>query len=157
MRLAPRLGGVAARQQPVEQGRAPHRPQTHPAVGVGRGIFRFVAHEEEYPLGHGLSSYPGATMSAPNQYNQSIIEQFRANGGKTDYSGPLVLITTTGAKIGSTRTTPVAFARDGDQLVIIASAGGAPTHPDRYFNLVAIHIVTVELGTETFRARATVV
>jgi deazaflavin-dependent oxidoreductase (nitroreductase family) len=96
-------------------------------------------------------------MSAPNQYNQHIIEQFRANGGKTDYSGPLVLITTTGAKSGQPRTTPVAYTRDGDQLVIIASAGGAPTHPDWYFNLVARPMVTVELGTETFRARATVV
>jgi deazaflavin-dependent oxidoreductase (nitroreductase family) len=96
-------------------------------------------------------------MSGPNTYNQHIIEQFRATGGTTDFPGPVVLLTTTGAKSGQPRTTPVGYARDGDNLVIIASAGGAPTHPDWYFNLVAHPMVTVELGSETFHARATVV
>jgi deazaflavin-dependent oxidoreductase (nitroreductase family) len=86
-----------------------------------------------------------------------MIEQFRANGGKTDYSGPLVLLTTTGARSGQPRTTPLAYSRDGDHLVIIASAGGAPTDPDWFHNLVAHPIVTVELGADTFQARATVV
>ena len=96
-------------------------------------------------------------MSGPNTYNQHMIEQFRATGGKTDYSGPLLLLTTTGAKSGQPRTTPVAYSNDGDQLVIIASAGGAPTHPDWYHNLVAHPMVRVELGSETFQACATVV
>jgi deazaflavin-dependent oxidoreductase (nitroreductase family) len=96
-------------------------------------------------------------MSGLNTYNQRIIEQFRATGGTTDFPGPVVLLTTTGAKSGQARTTPVGYARDGDHLVIIASAGGAPTHPDWYFNLVAHPMVTVELGSETFHARATVV
>ena len=96
-------------------------------------------------------------MSGPNTYNQHIIEQFRSTGGTTDFPGPLVLLTTTGAKSGQPRTTPVAYARDGDDLIIIASAGGAPTHPDWYYNLVAHPMVTVELGPETFQARATVV
>ena len=96
-------------------------------------------------------------MSSPNNFNQQIIRQFRANGGKTDYPGPLVLLTTTGAKSGQPRTTPVAYSIDGAHLVIIASAGGAPTHPDWYHNLVAHPMVTVELGSETFQACATVV
>jgi deazaflavin-dependent oxidoreductase (nitroreductase family) len=96
-------------------------------------------------------------MSSPNNFNQQIIRQFRANGGKTDYPGPLVLLTTTGAKSGQPRTTPVAYSIDGAHLVIIASAGGAPTHPDWYHNLVAHPMVTVELGSETFQARARVV
>ncbi len=96
-------------------------------------------------------------MSGPNPYNQHMIEQFRATGGTTDYPGPLVLLTTIGARSGQPRTTPVAYSKDGDQLVIIASAGGAPTHPDWYYNLVAHPMVTVELGSETFQARATVV
>src|SRR5690348_15284669 len=96
-------------------------------------------------------------MSDRNSYNQQIIKQFRANGGTTDYPGPLVLLTTTGAKSGQPRTTPLAYSIDGDHLVIIASAGGAPTHPDWYYNLVAHPMVTVELGSETFQARATVV
>lgn len=95
-------------------------------------------------------------MSGPNNYNQHMIEQFRAYGGKTDYPGPLVLLTITGAKSGQPRTTPVAYSVDGDHLVVIASAGGAPTHPDWYYNLVAHPIVTVELRSETFQARAAV-
>jgi deazaflavin-dependent oxidoreductase (nitroreductase family) len=96
-------------------------------------------------------------MSGPNTYNHHIIEQFRATGGTTDYPGPVVLLTTTGAKSGQPSTTPLAYSQDGDQLVIIASAGGAPTHPAWYYNLVAHPMVTVELGSETFPARATVV
>jgi len=95
-------------------------------------------------------------MSGPNTYNQHIIEQFRSTGGTTDFPGTVVLLTTTGAKSGQPRTTPVGYARDGDDLIIIASAGGAPTHPDWYYNLVAHPMVTVELGPETFQARATV-
>ena len=96
-------------------------------------------------------------MSGPNTYNQHIIDQFRATGGTTDYPGPLVLLTTTGVKSGQPRTTPVAYSKDGDRLIIIASAGGAPTHPDWYHNLMAHPMVTVELGSQTFQARATVV
>lgn len=96
-------------------------------------------------------------MSDPRNYNQHIIEQFRASGGTSDYPGPLVLLTTAGAKSGRPRTTPVAYSIDGSQLVVIASAGGAPTHPDWYYNLVAHPTVTVELGSETFQAHATVV
>jgi deazaflavin-dependent oxidoreductase (nitroreductase family) len=97
-------------------------------------------------------------MSRPTNYNQQVIDEFRANGGKvTTNPYPLLLLTTIGAKSGQPRTTPVAYSKDGDNLVIIASKGGAPTNPDWYYNLLANPIVTVELGTETFPARATVV
>src|SRR5690242_3963727 len=95
-------------------------------------------------------------MSGPDNYNHHIIEQFRANGGITDYPGPLVLLTTIGARSGQPRTTPVAYSVDGAHLVIIASAGGAPSDPDWYHNLVAHPMVTVELGSETFQACAQV-
>ncbi|HEX3269663.1 MAG TPA: nitroreductase/quinone reductase family protein [Ktedonobacterales bacterium] len=95
-------------------------------------------------------------MSGPNEYNQRIIEQFRAMGGETDFPGPVILLTTTGAKSGQPRTTPLGYSTDGDRLVVIASAGGTPTHPAWYFNLVAHPVVTVERGPETFQARATV-
>ncbi len=94
-------------------------------------------------------------MSGPGNYNQAVIEHFRANGGKVNHPNPLLLLTTTGAKSGQSRTTPVAYSRDGDRLVIAATKGGAPTNPDWYYNLVANPIVTVELGTERFQARAT--
>jgi deazaflavin-dependent oxidoreductase (nitroreductase family) len=49
----------------------------------------------------------------------------------------------------------VVFTRDGDRIVIVGSKGGAPTHPAWYLNLLANPIVTLEVGTEKFQARAT--
>ncbi len=91
--------------------------------------------------------------------NQRVIEEFRANGGRVGdrHEGrPILLLTTTGAKSGKPYTTPVMYLRDGERLAIFATHGGSPRHPDWYHNLVAHPIVTVELGTETFSARATV-
>lgn len=96
-------------------------------------------------------------MSGPGNYNQQVIETFRANQGVVRGPNKLILLTTTGAKSGKQRTTPLAYSTDGDKLVIAASKGGAPVNPDWYFNLVAHPIVTVELGTQKFQARATVV
>jgi deazaflavin-dependent oxidoreductase (nitroreductase family) len=92
-------------------------------------------------------------------FNQSLIDEYRANGGRVtgQFAGaPLLLLTTMGAKSGQPRTAPLAYTTDGDRLVVIASKGGAATHPDWYHNLVANPNVTVELGTETFPARASV-
>src|SRR5262245_1419847 len=96
-------------------------------------------------------------MSSFGNYNQAVIEKYRANGGKIDGPNALLLLTTTGAKSGQPRTAPVAYSSDGDHLVIIASKGGAPTNPDWYHNLLAHSVVTVELGTEQFQARASIV
>jgi deazaflavin-dependent oxidoreductase (nitroreductase family) len=94
-----------------------------------------------------------------NDYNRRLIEEFRAHGGKV--SGyfehtPLLLLTTTGARSGERRTTPMGYLPDGDRLIVWASNGGAPTHPDWYHNLLAHPHVTVEVGTETFDAVAVV-
>lgn len=92
--------------------------------------------------------------------NADVIEQFRANDGKIlsgmFKGGQLLLLTSTGAKSGKTRVNPLAYTRDGDKYVIIASKGGAPTHPDWYHNVVANADVTVEVGSERFSARARV-
>jgi deazaflavin-dependent oxidoreductase (nitroreductase family) len=96
-------------------------------------------------------------MTQPNDFNQKIIEQFRANGGKVGppFSGaPMVLITTKGAKTGRLSTTPLVPLVDGDRLVIIASKGGAPKHPAWYHNIVANPTLTVEYLTEKFEADA---
>ncbi|MHB8646277.1 MAG: nitroreductase family deazaflavin-dependent oxidoreductase [Thermomicrobiales bacterium] len=99
-------------------------------------------------------------MSSPNDFNQQVIAEFRANGGKV--GGPfadraMLLLTTTGAKSGQPRTSPLVYTTDGDRIVIIASKGGAPTNPDWFHNLGANPTATVEVGTERFQARATVV
>lgn len=95
------------------------------------------------------------------KFNQGVIEEFRANGGVVGgpFEGaPMVLITMTGAKTGRELCSPLVCSRDGDDVVIIASKGGAPEHPNWYHNLVAHPSVTVELpgddGIETFTATA---
>jgi deazaflavin-dependent oxidoreductase (nitroreductase family) len=92
-----------------------------------------------------------------NDRNANIIQEFRANAGKV--GGPfagrtLLLLHTVGAKSGKQRINPVAYITDGDQLVIVASKGGAPSNPDWYYNLLANPLVTVEVGTEQFQVRA---
>jgi deazaflavin-dependent oxidoreductase (nitroreductase family) len=94
-----------------------------------------------------------------NDFNQNLIDEFRANGGQVSgaFAGaPLVLLTTIGAKSGRERTFPVVYTRDGEDLVVIASKGGAPTHPAWYHNMVANPAVTVELPDETYTATAVV-
>ncbi|HUY28561.1 MAG TPA: nitroreductase family deazaflavin-dependent oxidoreductase [Candidatus Binataceae bacterium] len=98
-------------------------------------------------------------MADMNEFNQRVIEEFRANAGKV--GGPsaaasMILLTTKGAKSGRSFTTPLVYTRDGDRIVIIASKAGAPKNPDWYHNLVANPVVTVEVGTEKFSARAAV-
>jgi deazaflavin-dependent oxidoreductase (nitroreductase family) len=96
-------------------------------------------------------------MSNMNDFNAKLIEEFRANGGKVGgefANTPLLLLTTKGAKSGKTRTNPLAYVHDKDHLIVIASKGGAPTHPDWYHNVRAHPEVTVEVGTEKFHARA---
>ena len=65
-----------------------------------------------------------------------------------------MLITTTGAKTGLARTSPVVHTNDGDDVIIIASKAGAPSHPDWYRNLKANPTVTVELPGDTYQAEA---
>jgi deazaflavin-dependent oxidoreductase (nitroreductase family) len=88
--------------------------------------------------------------------NRRVIELFRAGG---DIEGMhrerIVLLTTTGARTGRRRTTPMMFHRDRGRLLVVASNVGAPKHPDWYRNLVADPRVTVEVGDETYPAVAT--
>ena len=98
-------------------------------------------------------------MTDMNDFNQQVIAEFRANGGQVggQFAGaPMLLLTTTGARSGQARTAPLVYTTDGDRFVIIASKGGAPTNPDWYHNVRANPEATVEVGTETFQARATV-
>ena len=94
-----------------------------------------------------------------NEFNRGIIEEFRANDGVVGgpFEGaPMVLVTTTGAKSGRRHTTPLVHSTDGDRLVIIASKGGAPSHPAWYHNLVANPTVDVEVGADKYAATASV-
>ena len=98
-------------------------------------------------------------MSDVNNWNKKVIEEFRANEGRVggNFEGKtLLLLHTVGAKSREERINPVACIKDGDRLAVIASKGGAPTHPDWYYNIVANPQVTVEVGAENFQALASV-
>ena len=98
-------------------------------------------------------------MSNQVNWNQTIIDEFRANAGKVggQFAGrTLLLLVTVGAKSGQERINPVAYIKDGDPFVIIASKGGAPTNPDWYYNLLANPLVVVEVASEQFQARAAI-
>ena len=96
-------------------------------------------------------------MQDQKAYNLQLIEEFRANRGKTAgpfAARPLLLLTTIGAKSGQARTSPLMYIPDGDRLLVLASNFGAPKHPDWYQNLLVHPNVTVEVGSQTYRATA---
>jgi len=91
------------------------------------------------------------------EFNQKVIDEFRSNGGKVGgaFTGaPMIILTHTGAKSGKTYTTPLVYSKDGDRYVIIASKAGAPTNPAWYHNLLVHPEVTIEIGTDKFKAKA---
>ncbi|MBB5953505.1 deazaflavin-dependent oxidoreductase (nitroreductase family) [Saccharothrix tamanrassetensis] len=92
-------------------------------------------------------------------FNRQVIEEFRANRGRVGgffEGGRLILLTTTGARSGQPRTTPLGYLPDGDRILVIGSAGGSDKHPDWYHNLLAEPRATVEDGAFTYEAKATV-
>ena len=94
-------------------------------------------------------------MSDMNDFNEKVIAEFRANSGKVGgrFEGlPMALVTHTGAKSGVVRTTPLVCSFDGDDVVLIASMGGAPNNPAWYHNITTNPTVTVEVGTDSYQA-----
>jgi deazaflavin-dependent oxidoreductase (nitroreductase family) len=90
-----------------------------------------------------------------NDWNQQVIAEFRANGGKVAQFGdpPLVILHTIGARSGQVRETPLVALVNDDGMYVFASKAGASTNPDWYHNLKATPEIDVEYRTEQFRAR----
>jgi deazaflavin-dependent oxidoreductase (nitroreductase family) len=91
-------------------------------------------------------------------WNQKIIDEFRANEGKLggQFEGaPLLLINTKGAKSGKQRVSPVMYLDLDGHRYVFASKAGADTNPDWYTNMRANPDVTVEVGEEKYGATAT--
>jgi len=85
------------------------------------------------------------------KFNNDVIEEFRANedvdGGPFE-GMPMILVAITGAKRGRELCSPLVHSADGGDPITIAFKGGAPEHPNWYYNSVANPQVTVETGTE---------
>ena len=90
-------------------------------------------------------------------FNKGIVDQFRANGGKV--TGPftqadLLLLTTTGAKSGQRRVSPLAYFDVDDKLIVVGSFHGADVNPNWVHNLRANPSAHVEVGTDAFDVTA---
>jgi len=102
-----------------------------------------------------MTEIPDAeTMKA---FNNSIVDEFRANGGKV--GGPfegatLLLLTTTGAKSGQPRLAPLAYLTIDGKTIIIGSKAGADTNPDWVHNLRATPRARIEVGTDAYDVTA---
>ncbi|MFI0979863.1 nitroreductase/quinone reductase family protein [Streptomyces sp. NPDC021093] len=101
---------------------------------------------------------PAAPAAEPFDFNQWVIDEFRAHEGKVGgpfEGGDLLLLTTTGARSGRRFTVPLGYARTEDgQLIVTGSNMGAPEHPAWYHNVLAHPAVEVEVGTSSFGAVA---
>jgi len=96
---------------------------------------------------------------ASMSWNDDLIADIRKNGKAT--SGPfmgrdVLVLTTKGAKTGKEHAVPVVYTNEGDDLVVVASMGGAPKNPAWYHNLKANPDVTVETGKQRWKAKAVV-
>jgi deazaflavin-dependent oxidoreductase (nitroreductase family) len=99
-------------------------------------------------------------ITPASRRQERVVTEFRANAGEVGgYHAdmPLLLLTTTGARSGRRRATPLTYLLDRDRYVVAAGNAGAAANPDWYHNLAADPAVTVEVGTETFSATASVV
>lgn len=97
--------------------------------------------------------------SDPTGFNESVIREFRANRGVVGgelADMPLLLLTTTGARSGEPRTTPLAYHRHGNRFLVIASNGGSRTHPSWVRNLEQDQHVKIEVGPDTVSAKANI-
>jgi proline iminopeptidase len=98
-------------------------------------------------------------IDSPSPYAQKHVAQYLESGGKAVEHGmadQLILLYVKGRKSGDIRRVPLVHFPDGDDLLIIASKGGAPDDPSWYRNLVADPQVWVRFMDDFFEARASV-
>ncbi len=91
-----------------------------------------------------------------SDYNDQIINEFRANGGKVGGSfagAPMVLVHHRGRTSGTEMVSPLMYLpdpADANVINIFATKGGAPSNPGWYYNLTTAGKAVVEVGTETY-------
>jgi deazaflavin-dependent oxidoreductase (nitroreductase family) len=99
-------------------------------------------------------------VPSKQQWVRDQVAEFEASNGERantlrDSDDPIVVITSIGAKSGNLRKNPVMRVEKGGKYVAIASKGGAPEHPEWYYNFVAHPEVQLQDGSvrKTYRAR----
>ena len=88
-----------------------------------------------------------------NELNAGVVAEFRANGGKVGgpFEGfPLLLLTSTGAKSGQPRLSPLAYLAIDGAMVVLGSYAGADVNPAWVHNLRANPKARIEIGTDAY-------
>ncbi|HLT17839.1 MAG TPA: nitroreductase family deazaflavin-dependent oxidoreductase [Thermomicrobiales bacterium] len=89
-------------------------------------------------------------MSVENDWNARIIREFREHGGRAPSmeGSRLLLLHHTGARTGREHITPLMYQPAEDGYTVFATKGGAPTHPDWYYNLIAHPGAEIEVAVD---------
>lgn len=85
------------------------------------------------------------------------VKRYLETGGEVGHMWngvPTLVLTTTGAKSGEPRRSAMIYGQDGDRYLVIASQGGAPTHPNWYHNLQANPQATINVGADEIQVTA---
>ena len=104
-----------------------------------------------------MSDAGAEATKAVNDWNKTVIEEFRANDGVVggQFEGaPVLLLHTKGAKSGADRVNPMMYLEQDGRLYVFASKAGHDSNPDWFYNLVANPTVSVEIGADTITATA---
>ena len=99
-------------------------------------------------------------LDSPTEWVADHIHRYVKSGGEDGHiwkGVPTLLLTTVGRKTGLGRRTALIYGTDGDDYIIVASKGGHPSHPLWFENLVVEPIVDVQVGSEVFSARASII
>ena len=99
--------------------------------------------------------------SDPSAWEEQLIADLRAHEGRPTQGPlkghPLLVMTSTGAKTGERRRSILTYSRDAGDYIVAGTASGSPTDPAWVSNVRANPEVTIEIGTETIPATATIV
>jgi deazaflavin-dependent oxidoreductase (nitroreductase family) len=104
-----------------------------------------------------MSTQPSGTNVRPAGWQEEHMRRYIASDGQDGHiweGVPTLLLSTTGRRSGTQHTTPLIYGCDGDRYIIVASRGGAPSHPAWYLNLVDQPQVQVQVLADRFAARA---
>ena len=89
--------------------------------------------------------------------HQAIYERTDGRIGHRTIGVPTLLLRTTGRRSGATRTNGLVYARDGDAYLVVASNGGADSHPAWLHNVRAEPDVEIQIERERRKGTARVV
>ncbi|MSQ06435.1 MAG: nitroreductase family deazaflavin-dependent oxidoreductase [Dehalococcoidia bacterium] len=97
-------------------------------------------------------------IPSPREWVAKQVALYEESGGTEgltlrDTGLPVIIVTNRGRKTGAIRKTPLMRAVAGRNYILVASQGGAPRHPQWYFNLKAEPSVEIRDRTEVRQMR----